>query len=180
MKQKIFLDFDSTVVDSVKAYCEVNNWMFNAHANYKKVNKWDLSDECPLAANIVEDIFASKEFFLVLEPMDDYTLEVLNMLKQKYEVIICSIGTPENISKKAKWIEQRLDIKDMILLSQSNLKMDKSIIDMSGGIIIDDHANNLFSSNADIKICFGETKAWNENWGSMRVRNWKALGEMLL
>lgn len=180
MKKKIFLDFDSTITDSVKAYCEVYNWLYNAHADYRKVNKWDLSDECLLAANYVEDIFASQEFFNVLEPMDNYTLEVINMLKKKYDVIICSIGTPENISRKAKWIEQKLDIKDMILLSQSNLKMDKSIIDMSGGIIIDDHADNLVTSNADIKICFGAIKAWNEDWSGIRTSDWGELGRMLL
>jgi len=51
---------------------------------------------------------------------------------------------------------------------------------MSDGIIIDDHGNNLITSNADTKICFGEIKEWNEDWEGLMASNWKELGEMLL
>lgn len=178
--KRIFLDFDGVIVDSVKSYCSVYNYFFKANADYTKVNKWDLSDECLKAVKYVEDIFASKEFFDYLELMDEYTKDVLDQLKEKYEIIICSIGTPMNISRKSKWIEDYLGIKDMILLSKSDLVIDKSIIDMGNSIIIDDNSNNLFSSNADIKICFGEVKEWNENWDGLRAKNWKELGELLI
>ena len=52
------------------------------------------------------------------------------------------------------WIKDNLGIEDMILLSQSEALMDKSIINMSGGII-DDHGNNLITSNADTKYALG-------------------------
>lgn len=179
-KIKIFLDFDGTAVDSVRAYCDVYNKLFNGKANHTKVNRWDLADECPKAVKYVEDIFASKEFFDYLELIDQDTKDVLDQIKQNYEVIICSIGTPENISRKAEWVNRNLDIQDMILISKHNATMDKSLVNMSNSIIIDDNENNLFSSDADIKICFGEVKSWNENWDGLRAKNWKELGELLL
>lgn len=180
MKKKIFLDFDGTLTDSVRAYVTVYNHIFKANADYTKVNKWNLSDQCPLAVDKVEDIFASEVFFYFLELIDEDTLEALKLLKQQYNVTICSIGTPENISKKAIWIYENLDIQDMILLSQNEVTMDKSIIDMSGGIIIDDHEDNLFSSNAEIKICFGEVKEWNKNWKGLRALNWNGIKNLLI
>lgn len=179
-KIKLFLDFDGTIVNSVKAYCKVNNILFNENADHTKVNRWDLSDECPNATDIVEAIFASDDFFEYLEDMDEDTINIINQLKEIYDVIICTIGTPKNISKKAIWIEDNLGIKDMILLSQENAEMNKSIVDMTGSIIIDDHENNLFSSNAAIKICYGEIKSWNENWNGLRAMTWNDVGKILL
>ena len=49
---------------------------------------------------------------------------------------------------------------------------DKSHIDMSDGILIDDVANNLKSSNASDKICFGSF-SWGEPWGGKRCKDWK-------
>ncbi len=185
MKKIIYLDFDGVVVNSIKAFCDVYNNVFKEEesfvpADWTKVNRWDLADECPLTVDIVEGVFKSDDFFEVLEFMDEYTLSTINKLKEKYKIIICSIGTPENISKKIMWIKDNLGIEDMILLSQSEALMDKSIINMSGGIIIDDHGNNLITSNADTKICFGEIKKWNENWEGLIASNWKEVEKILL
>ena len=49
---------------------------------------------------------------------------------------------------------------------------DKSHIDMSDGIFIDDSVNNLETSNAAIKICFGDEYPWNEKWKGIRCANW--------
>lgn len=185
MKKKIFLDFDLTTANSVKAYCRVYNELYKSHkdftyADYTKVNKWDFSDECPMAVSRVESMFELDLFFYFLEVMNKCTLDVLKQLEQLYDVVICSIGTPENISKKVRWIDRNLGIKNMILLSKNDVVMDKSIVDMSGGILIDDHEDNLFSSNADIKICFGEVKSWNKNWQGLRVKDWTEVGKLLI
>ena len=185
MKKKIFLDFDGTTVNSIKAFCSIYNWGYAGnpkfkHADWRKVNKWDFSDECLLAKNDIESIFAMEEFFTNLEVMDVETLDVIDRLKDKFDIVVCSIGTPANISHKVSWIERVLDIKNMIMLSKKDAKIDKSIINMGGGIIIDDHSENLFSSNAETKICFGEVKEWNENWSGLRARNWKELEELLI
>lgn len=51
----------------------------------------------------------------------------------------------------------------------------KSHIDMSGSLFIDDSAHNLETSNAEIKICFGEIYPWNKNWDGKHYWNWNMI-----
>ena len=55
---------------------------------------------------------------------------------------------------------------------------------MSNGVFIDDMIKNLNSSNADMKICFGDYE-WNKCYSDelkdyIKVTNWKEIGELLL
>ena len=43
---------------------------------------------------------------------------------------------------------------------------------MTNAVFIDDQANNLVSSNAVRKICFGDVEEWNSNWSGERCYNW--------
>lgn len=183
-KTKLILDFDGTIVDSVKAFCSEYNIRYTERPGFKPANpnnvvKWNLLDECPVCPDIHE-IFDSNEFFNRLEFMDG-ALEVIKELNEKYEIIICSIGTLKNISEKASWIEKNLPfIKNTILINNEGVKMDKSIINMEGAYFIDDVSSNLYSSNALVKICFGKLAEWNENWTSIRKYNWNEVKEYLL
>ena len=52
---------------------------------------------------------------------------------------------------------------------------------MSGGILIDDSANNLITSNADVKkICYGDIYEWNKDWEGKRCWNWYEVREYLI
>ena len=57
---------------------------------------------------------------------------------------------------------------------------DKSEIDMTDGIFIDDSYNNLITSNATEKICFGDVYSWNEKWNGKRLANWMDIKKHLL
>ena len=185
---KIFIDFDCTIVDSVKTYCNVYNSFFKEHeefekADHSRVNRYDLMDQCHLADH-QETIFSHEEFFKHLEFMP-HAEEVIEKLSNKHELIICSIGTLDNISLKAKWIKNNLSfIKNVILISSAvttnGIKMDKSSVNMSNSIFIDDHVENLLSSNAEFKICFGKKYEWNESWTGQRCFNWKEVEKLLL
>ena len=50
---------------------------------------------------------------------------------------------------------------------------------MSDGIFVDDSAQNLFTSNAKVKICFGDEYEWNKNWNGIRCFNWCELYNLL-
>ncbi|MFU0824634.1 5' nucleotidase, NT5C type [Clostridium sp.] len=186
--KKLFLDFDCTIVDSVKTYCNVYNKLYKnrekfKEADHKKVNRYDLKDQCPMVAH-QEEIFSSKEFFEHLEFMED-AREVIEKLSTKYELIICSIGTLDNISYKSKWIKDNLPfIKSVVLISnnveKSGIKTDKSVINMKDAVFIDDHEDNLISSDAELKICFGKKYDWNKHWEGQRCFNWKGVEKLLL
>jgi 5'(3')-deoxyribonucleotidase len=176
-KKKLFVDFDGTITDSARAFCDAYNLTYCnkdnfTPADYTKVNRYDLADQCTLVSTQekVREIFACYEFWSWLDFMDG-AKNALEKLNEKYELFICSIGTNLNLSRKAKWIERYLPfIKKCILINNGNNTMDKSIIDMSGGILIDDVAKNLVSSNAECKICFGKIHPWNEELPNDCVR----------
>ena len=51
---------------------------------------------------------------------------------------------------------------------------DKSHIDMSDGIYVDDNMKNL-NTNAIENICFGDLYEWNKCWNGKRCFNWTDL-----
>lgn len=177
----IFCDFDGTICNSSKAYCDAYNVTYFdkegfQEADHTKVTLYNLTDQCSLAntQEKVRDIFAGYEFWSWLEFMDD-AKEVLERLNEKYNLIICSIGTNLNLSRKSKWINQNLPfIHNCILINNGNNIMDKSIVDMNGGILIDDVASNLKTSNAQFKLCFGQMYDWNKDLpdGCIRANDW--------
>ncbi|MDP4144070.1 MAG: hypothetical protein Q8936_06230 [Bacillota bacterium] len=185
---KLFLDFDCTIADSVKTYCNVYNSYYKERKGFKvadhsKVKRYDLKDQCHLVDH-QETIFSSKEFFKHLEFMP-HAKEVIERLGCKYELVICSIGTLDNISYKSQWIKNNLPfIKNVVLVSTAveaaSIKMDKSSVNMKDSIFIDDHVENLLSSNAELKICFGKEFEWNKNWMGHRCFNWKEVENLLL
>lgn len=183
--KKLFLDFDNCIVDSIKAYCDVYNEIYQFRPNFKKANpylveEWDFKDQCPLASNC-NDIFSFYLFFEKCEFINPNTEEVINKLCEKYEVIVASIGTPENIAYKSLWLKEKLPcIKNHIFLVNDGCTMDKSSINMENSIFIDDVASNLESSNATYKICFGEVYKWNEQWKGKRAINWTDIENLLL
>ena len=183
--QKLFIDFDNTIINTNKAFCEVYNLLYHFHpefkkADYTKIINYNFSCQCPLVNNPLE-LFEEELFFDVCEFINDNTYEVLKELNQKYKIIIVSIGTPENISHKAIWLKENLPfVEDYILIKNSNCTMDKSIVNMEGGIIIDDMPSNLQTSNAETKILFGKIYPWNTGWKGEHCRDWSEVGRRLL
>lgn len=184
-KPKLFLDFDCTIIDSIKAYCDVYNELFKHHPEFKQANWWqcekyNLSDVCPLVKE-PNDIFANKMFFEQCEFINDNTKDIIQKLSEEYKIVICSIGRPKNISYKVLWIEENLPfITNYVMITNDTCKMDKSIVDMNNAIFIDDVSANLFSSNAKYKICFGDIYEWNCDWQGKRCFNWTDIERLLL
>lgn len=183
--QKLFIDFDNTIINTNKAFCEVYNSLYCFHpdftpADYTKVTNYNFSCQCPLVNNPLE-LFEEELFFDVCEFIDVNTYEVLQKLNQKYKIIILSIGTPKNIANKAYWLEEKLPfINDYILIKNSGCTMDKSIVNAEGSIIIDDIPSNLRTSNAETKILFGKIYSWNTGWKGKHCRDWSEVGRRLL
>lgn len=184
IKQKLFLDFDCTIANSHKAYCEVYNQLYCNHkdfvpADYLKVKEWSLKDQCPLVEHSIS-VFGHPKFFEILEFMPNAE-EIIKELHNKYQIIICSIGTFDNISLKSQWIKNNMPyINNMILINNEGIKMDKSIVNMNESIFIDDVSSNLFSSNSEMKILYGQKFKWNENWQGLWCKDWFEIANLLL
>jgi len=147
---------------------------------------WSAKEQIPLCKDINE-LFGHPLFFEFARPLDMWTIPTLEKLSVNHELIVCSVGVPENISKKAKHIQKWFPmVHQSILLMQSDCKMDKSIVDMSSKtcptptIFIDDVVSNLLSSNADVKICIGKKYEWNKNWTGYRCLTWEDVAKFIL
>lgn len=186
MKQKLFLDMDSVIIDSAKAYTDTYNEMYKFHskfipADHTKNKYFNFHEICPLENNPM-NIFGHSIFFKVVKFMPDAE-DIIKELCDKYQVIICSLGDFPNISRKAQWIKNNMPyIKDSILLTNKGVKMDKGIVNMNypESIFIDDVKSNLDSSNANRKILFGKIFDWNKEWMGEWGKDWKDVRKRLL
>lgn len=93
------------------------------------------------------------------------------------EVIIVSSGYSPNLKAKEKWCKEILPFCRFIGVNLKEYK-DKSHIDMSDGLFIDDSAHNLETSNADTKICFGEIYPWNKEYNGKHCWNWSMIYQL--
>lgn len=186
-KQRLFIDYDGTIIDTIQSYVDVYNELYCNHPNFKiaeshLVNQYDLKDQCPLVGNVL-DIFQHELFFKFAQLINHNTYEILEKLNNKYKIIICSIGTPRNIALKACWLEEKFPfIKDYVLITNPTCHMNKSMVQMKDSIFLDDIPSNLISSNAEYsdKYLFGKIYPWNEGYKGNWCRDWTEVGERLL
>jgi len=189
-KMKIYLDMDNSLTASTKSFCESYNFLYKYHkdftpANWELVDTWNMHDQCKLlkSESDVLEIFETPIFFKLLKLINENTYEIARELNEKYHIIIVSIGTPINLSLKALYLQETLPfIKDYVLLYNKGIKMNKEIVKMDypESIFIDDHADNLISSNAINKYVFGKDYPWSKTNDYERLWNWTDVGNKLL
>lgn len=177
------MDFDGVIVNTIKAIVDLYNKDFKYYRNYELINWWDINSwefrELSCASRkYINTYFNQERFFDILEFMP-FALESINKLKQKYDITIVSMGNYPNLKLKEKFIKKYFkDVKFIgIDFKEYN---DKSHIDMSDGIVVDDSCNILINSNAKIKICFGDVYLFNQEWKGIRLVNWTDLCNYLL
>ena len=174
MKTKLFLDFDCTIVNTIKSIVDLYNEDFKYYKKFKKinwidVNTWDFK-ECDCAsAEYINTYFNQQRFFDKVEFMDNGE-EVLKRLSKKYEIIVVSMGYSPNVFAKSVWMNNHMPYAKFVGINFKKHN-DKSHIDMSDGIFIDDNAKYL-NTNAKYQICFGEIYDWNRDWTGKRCFNW--------
>lgn len=166
---------DNTIANSIKRIVELYNEDYNYYDGYKyihwtEVETYEMS-ELTLARH--EDLmryFSQPRFFDGLE-FHDNAYEILYLLNFEYDIYIVSIGDSANLLGKKIWIERNIPFATFIPVDNSVYK-DKSHIDMSGGILIDDHPLYLRTSNAKKKIVFGDVYQYNAGYRGTRCANW--------
>lgn len=180
IKKKLILDFDGVIVNTIKAICDCYSDTYKNQYGYRpprwwEVNTWDFRDECPLLEEkMLNHFFNSKEFFDKLEFMP-WADEYINDLSDMYEIVVCTIGTKANLVAKKEWLNKYLPCVKKFIGIDFHKYDNKSHIDMSNCIFVDDCSRNLDTSNAATKICFGDIYEWNEHWDGIRAYNWTDL-----
>ena len=180
--KKIYLDFDGCIIDTISIITKMYDEDFSACSDFKyihpcEVNTWDFTELSCASADYINTYFNQQRFFDKLNYMD-WAKEVLDKLKENFEITIVSSGYSPNLIAKDIWIRNNLPFYKFIGVNLKEYK-DKSHIDMSGGIFIDDSMSNLVTSKAWFNICFGDVYSWNEEWKGIRCYNWNDVYQLL-
>ena len=176
----LIIDYDNTIVNSSKAICQLYNELYCNHENFKpadwtQVNRWDLSDQCQLISQNQQNIaklFSSQRFFEIIDFFPN-AQETLIKLSEITDIVICTSGTAKNISQKVIWLEKHLPFAHIVpVILNGSDGYGKSIVNMKNSVFIDDHVENIISSNADFRILYGDVKDWNKSYLGLRLHSW--------
>lgn len=175
-KQRLILDFDGVITNSIKAIVDIYNEDFQYYKAFKPVEWCDINtwsfDELELASKeYIDQLWNQPRFFERLEFMDNGE-EVFNILKDKFDIEIVSMAFSPNGRGKKIWVHEHMPYVKHVEIVNMREYIDKAHIDMSNAIYLDDSSRNLLSSNARQKILFGDVYSWNKDWDGMRWYNW--------
>ena len=153
-KIDLFLDFDDTICLTSKQFVKLANKKYKKEEDWNNINRCDFKDLYPeITNNDIDNIFSSEDFFVDLELCEN-CLDVINSIKNLVNIHIATIGTDKNLKNKMKWIKENLNVDFNFNGILDTGISDKSSVDMSGAIFVDDRIDNLRSSNANIKILY--------------------------
>lgn len=160
VKLRIFVDFDNTITNSSDVVVDILNKKYGFDKDPRKVRQYDFKDLFPtVQKSEINSIFDSEELFDKLKVYDGFD----KLLESEHEIICASLGRTKNLESKKKFLLQNFGNRVSLLGLEATGKNDKSIVDMSGAVFIDDHIECLVSTNASVKILYRtfEYGEWN-------------------
>ena len=185
-RTSVYIDFDGVIVDTIAGIVELYNEDFRYYKNFKEIYPDEIQTydfkECSCASKeIINSYFNTPRLFKTLEKMPG-AWDSIWTLTEHFSVKVVSHGYSPNLALKKDWIELALPYG--IEFQGANLKYhnDKSSVDMSGGIFIDDKLINLETSNAAYKILFGNEYDWNRGYDPKKIcrcYNWEEVMETI-
>lgn len=185
-KITVFIDIDNTIVNFSKQIVEKLNELLSMNKDYNELKKFDFSDLFPdVDSEIKERIFYNKNFYVNIEKFQDVD-RVLMEINKKFNIVFITKGTTESLQAKEKWLKNNLYSGIKYKFIGLPIFSDKTEIDMSKGIMIDDQIEYLIKSNALIKILFSDKRnetEWNNeliNIDGYIVESWQEILEILM
>lgn len=154
-KLKLFVDFDTTMIDSttclINCYRDLTgeepltykDWTWNISTAYPNCNK-EIIHKCfdiPLFFKYAKDnIFPNCK-------------ETLQELTKYYDITVVSCGTEDNLRLKEQFLKEEFTFVSFVGLQQSKKTFDKSCV-CKDGVLIDDRLDCLLSSKQCLNILF--------------------------
>lgn len=169
---RIYLDVDGVLFHSCQAICTIINKIHGTSFKGSDIVSWNFKElNLGLTDEEVEDLFSTQEFFCIV----NYINGAYDFLKRHAkDVIIVTKGTKENIWYKSVFFEHF-----NVPICGLPFECSKGMINMEGGLLIDDSTNNLKESNATYKIQFLEYKdgknnirEWTKGWNGLKMYHW--------
>lgn len=176
MIKSLIIDLDGVVFDTIRQIVKIYN---TDHIMYKdfriirpeEIKTWEFTELHLESPEVIDSYFSAPRFFEDL-PLIKSSKWIIKLLSKDYKIIFCSSGSYSNLQLKRRWLGIHFPYAEFIPVEMPTYQ-DKSNVDMSNAIFIDDVSRNLQTSNADIKICFGEVYEWNKDWDGIRCKEWE-------
>lgn len=182
-KINVYVDFDNTIVDTNQSAVKMLNKIYHKNQDYRDVYRYDFKDLFPECNDaIIEYIFSQEELFNSIKLFDG-CVDILS--NENLNVKIISVGTMKNLDLKNIWLKNNFNVKTQLIgFEDKQTDKEKSVIDMSNQVFIDDRIAVLRNSNAKIKILYrnGTDVSWNHispNEECYVVDTWEEIGEIL-
>lgn len=183
-KKKLMFDFDNTIINATKKIVELYDKDFCKYKNYRKlhwtnINTYGFEELTLINRDIILNYFDDHRFFINLE-YNENAKEILDELKDEYNITICSLGRKRNLFFKSEWIGKNLPYANFIGIELD--KEDKSSVDMSDYLVmLDDNIDMLHSSNIKHKVIYGDILSWNKDniYNYPRCFNWYEFRDFL-
>ena len=179
---KIYIDFDNTIVDSTKAFVDRYNMMNDTNIDSSDIVSYDFKPQIQLTNEQISEAFGTYSLYDYLKPYE-YVERALMRLRclPNVELYLISNCSDDSVIQKVLWLNKHPKINycftGKIFLSISK-PYDKSIVDMSNSILIDDHKLNHMCSDAKYKFAFkdNQKREWYPNYdedGVIVKSSWK-------
>lgn len=187
ISNKIVLDLDSTVIQSVGRFIDIYNYKYGRNANWKDVRSWNFKETCEFNnLSEVEDIF-NDEWFYHKDHINfiENSIENINKLKEipNTTLMFCTIGGEINNVGKIKLMSEIFPDIQIVTITQNKPVMNKSILGLrKRDWLVDDHSKNLYSVRCENKLLFqhnGIEMNYNKGWDGIRVNNWNDVYEKI-
>ncbi len=182
----IFIDFDNTVVESNKRIIEMINDKYGLSKTEEDLKDYNFQSIYPISVKEKIDMFESDSFYDNLDFKPGFENFIKNYASD-FEIVFVSNGTTKNNKKKKEWLKTMLPYQnwnfDFIGIGEDNSFLNKSRVDMSGAIQIDDCFDCLLT-NASIKVLYKDFN--NFKWQQpskaedyLMVNTWEEIGSIL-
>lgn len=181
---KLYLDFDNTIVNTGETVVNILNRRYGTNKRWEHIRRYDFKDLFPnVSKSEISELFNSSILYNNVSFLNG-AREVIKSVRNSFDIEIITIGNEQNKFQKCRWLALNFPAKyNLRVLDNKDNNFDKSIIDMSDGIFIDDSSECLRSSNAKVKTLLSnelETE-WNreENDEFYVAPNWYEIGNIL-
>ena len=146
----IYIDFDDTIVNSVENVIRIANKRYNQDVQVSDIDKWDFSYLYPNATrDEIIGIFGEQEFFDTLHFKKNAILTLQKLSKRNFLFVVTKTIDIASGFRKYQWIQEHLNAMNIpVEYIAVTTNKDKGIVDMDGGIMIDDNASYLRETNA--------------------------------
>ena len=185
-KITLYLDVDDTIIKSSETIIDILNARNNTHKSINDLSDWGYRSICPtLNFDTLNEIFASEEFFDRVK-IDPEFQRFYKKHKRDFNFVFVSKGVPLNIKRKEKFLKKNFPRSKFIscpITEEQNF--DKSHINMTNGIQIDDRFDCLATTTANVKILYkqGKDYSWNQPTRTLEnlyiTNTWKEIVSIL-